>query len=66
MLRSQVRRPIRKPLIVVSPKKLLKFKNAGSDIEEFGQGLRFRKVIEDCGENTVADDKVRRVVFCSG
>jgi len=66
LLRSQVRRPIRKPLIVVSPKKLLKFKGASSDIEEFGTGLRYRKVIPDCGESMVADDKVRRVVFCSG
>lgn len=36
LLRSQVRRTFRKPLIVVAPKKLLKLKQAGSDIEEFG------------------------------
>jgi 2-oxoglutarate dehydrogenase E1 component len=66
LLRSQVRRPFRKPLVVVSPKKLLKLRQAGSDIEEFGQGLRFRKVIEDQGKNMVDDKKVRRVVFCSG
>ena len=66
VLRSQVRRPFRKPLIVISPKKLLKLKNAASSIEEFDTGLRFRKMIDDCGENMVADDKVKRVVFCSG
>jgi len=53
-------------LIVVSPKKLLKLRQAGSDIEEFGQGLRFIKVIDDSGEKMVADDKIRKVVFCSG
>ena len=66
LLRSQVRRPFRKPLVVVSPKKLLKLRQAGSDIEEFGQGLRFLKVIDDQGQNMTTDDKIRRVVFCSG
>ena len=66
VLRSQVRRPFRKPAVVVSPKKLLKLRAAGSDIEEFGQGLRFRKVIDDEGKNMVADDKIRRVILCSG
>lgn len=66
LLRSQVRRPFRKPLIVVSPKKLLKLKAANSNIEEFGQGLRFMKVIPDKGENMVAADKIRKVIFCSG
>jgi 2-oxoglutarate dehydrogenase complex dehydrogenase (E1) component-like enzyme len=47
LLRSQMRRPFRKPLVVVSPKKLLKLRQAGSDIEEFGTGLRFLKVIGD-------------------
>lgn len=36
LLRTQMRMPFRKPLIVVSPKKLLRFKGACSDIEEFG------------------------------
>jgi len=66
VLRSQVRRAFRKPLIVVSPKKLLKLKSASSTIEDFDQGLRFRKMIDDCGEKMVSDDKIRRVVFCSG
>jgi 2-oxoglutarate dehydrogenase E1 component len=66
LLRSQVRREFRKPLVVVSPKKLLKLRQAGSDIEEFGQGLRFLKVIEDQGQGMVADDKIRKVVLCSG
>jgi len=47
VLRRQLRRTFRKPLIVVSPKKLLRFKEASSDIEEFGEGLRFKRVITD-------------------
>jgi 2-oxoglutarate dehydrogenase E1 component len=65
-LRRQLRRPFRKPLVVVSPKKLLRFKDAGSNIEEFKEGLRFKRVIGDMNKNIVTDDKVRKVLFCSG
>lgn len=41
VLRRQLRRSFRKPLIVVAPKKLLKSKDAHSNIEDFGEGLRF-------------------------
>jgi 2-oxoglutarate dehydrogenase complex dehydrogenase (E1) component-like enzyme len=36
-----MRLPFRKPLVVIAPKKLLKFKGACSDIEEFGENTRF-------------------------
>jgi len=42
-----MRLPFRKPLVVVAPKKLLKFKGAMSNIEEFGEGKRFLPLIED-------------------
>lgn len=38
MLRRHMRRPFRKPVIVVAPKKLLRYKGATSDIEDFGVG----------------------------
>lgn len=66
VLRRQVRRPFRKPLIVVAPKKLLKLKAANSDIELFDEGLRFHKCIPDVHPNLAPNDKVRKVVFCSG
>jgi len=50
----------------MSPKKLLRFKEAGSDIEEFDESLRFKRVIHDNNPDLVKDDKVKRVVFCSG
>jgi len=41
VLRRQLRRNFRKPLVVIAPKKLLKFKEAGSKIETFGPGNKF-------------------------
>jgi len=66
LLRSQMRRTFRKPLIVVSPKKLLRFKEASSNIEEFGDKENFKEVIIDNSKNLVANDKVKRVIFCTG
>lgn len=42
-----MRRPFRKPLVVVSPKKLLKFGGAGSDLEEMKEGTTFNRIIGD-------------------
>lgn len=66
MLRRQCRRPFRKPLIVVAPKKLLKLKAANSNIEAFGEGLRFKRVLPDTATDLVQDSKVRKVLFCTG
>lgn len=66
LLRRQLRRPFRKPLIVVAPKKLLKSKDANSNLEEFGEGLRFKRVLSDHNANLVAPEKVKKVIFCSG
>lgn len=65
VLRRQCRRPFRKPLIVVAPKKLLKLKAANSEISKFDQGLRFHRVLPDELEGK-DDKKVRKVIFCSG
>lgn len=66
VLRRQIRRPFRKPLIVVAPKKLLKYKGANSNIEDFGEGLRFKRVLPDVHSGLVADNKVKKVLFCTG
>jgi len=65
-LRRQMVRNYRKPLVVVAPKKLLKLREACSDISEFEEGTRFTKVYSDSWSERVADNKVRRLVFCSG
>ncbi len=65
MLRRQLHRNFRKPLIVMSPKSLLRKKEVACDIEEFAPGTGFQRVIPET-EGLVADDKVRKVVLCTG
>ncbi|MBB5117008.1 multifunctional oxoglutarate decarboxylase/oxoglutarate dehydrogenase thiamine pyrophosphate-binding subunit/dihydrolipoyllysine-residue succinyltransferase subunit [Streptomyces eurocidicus] len=62
LLRWQVHNPHHKPLIVFTPKSMLRLKAAASKAEEFTTGS-FRPVI---GDDTVATADVRKVVFCSG
>ncbi|MEJ7601052.1 MAG: 2-oxoglutarate dehydrogenase E1 component [Kofleriaceae bacterium] len=62
LLRGQVLRPVRKPLIVMTPKSLLRLPAATSTLEELATG-RFHRVLHD----TIAEpDKVTRVLMCSG
>lgn len=65
VLRRQMLRPFRKPLIVVAPKKLLKMREAGSEIAEFGPGKTFIRVMPEVNAQVVPE-KCRKVVFCSG
>jgi 2-oxoglutarate dehydrogenase E1 component len=62
LLRRQVLRPWRKPLIVMTPKSLLRHPQAVSTLDEFAEGA-FRTVLPD---ETVDPDGVRRVLMCSG
>jgi 2-oxoglutarate dehydrogenase E1 component len=61
LLRRQVKRDFRKPLIVMTPKSLLRSKQAVSSLNDFASG-HFQEVIDD----QVAPDRVKRVVLCSG
>ncbi len=63
MLRRQVIRPLRKPLIVFTPKSLLRHKLAISTLEELAEGC-FQTVISEVDELDPA--KVERIVLCSG
>lgn len=63
MLRRQAIRPLRKPLIVMTPKSLLRHKLAISTLEEFYEGT-FQTVIDDV--DCKDPKKIKRVVFCSG
>jgi 2-oxoglutarate dehydrogenase E1 component len=63
VLRRQMVRNLRKPLIIFTPKSLLRNKDAASPISEFTKG-GFQTIIPDSGE--IAADKVKRVVICSG
>ena len=64
LLRSQVLGTFRKPLIVMSPKSLLRHKLAVSDLQELAGGA-FRPVIGEIDE-LLPDAQIRRVVLCSG
>jgi 2-oxoglutarate dehydrogenase E1 component len=63
MLRRQMLRSFRKPLIVMTPKSLLRHKLSVSAIADLAQG-RFMNVIDEIDDLPAA--QVRRVVFCSG
>ncbi len=64
LLRRQAVRKIRKPLIVMTPKSLLRMPEATSALSEFTSG-RFKRLIEDPNE-AVAANKVTRLLLCSG
>ena len=65
VLRRQVRRNFRKPLIVMTPKSLLRHKLCVSKLAEFGPGTSFHRVYYDAPP-PVPDGQVARVVLCSG
>ncbi len=65
VLRRQIRRNFRKPLIVMAPKSLLRHKLCVSSLDEMGPDTQFQRVIGETGK-LVDADKVKRVVLCSG
>ncbi|MCJ2024955.1 2-oxoglutarate dehydrogenase E1 component [Methylobacterium sp. J-067] len=72
ILRRQLKRDFRKPLILMTPKSLLRHKRAVSTLSDIAEGSTFHRVLWDEAESEgseyklVRDDKIRRVVLCSG
>jgi 2-oxoglutarate dehydrogenase E1 component len=73
ILRRQLKRDIRKPLILMTPKSLLRHKRAVSRLDEMEKGTSFHRLLWDDAEylkgekiKLVKDDKIRRVILCSG
>jgi len=73
ILRRQIHRNFRKPLILMTPKSLLRHKQAVSRLDEMAEGSTFHRVLWDDAQfnktgpvKLVRDDKIRRVVLCSG
>ncbi len=64
-LRRQLKRNFRKPLVIFTPKSLLRHKLAVSALAEMGEGTAFRFVIPEV-DAIATPDAVRRVVLCSG
>lgn len=63
VLRRQLHRPFRVPLIVMSPKSLLRHSCCASPLTDFGPGTRFWEVLDDYAAEPA---QVTRVLFCSG
>ena len=73
ILRRQLKREIRKPLILMTPKSLLRHKRAVSRLDELATGTSFHRLLLDDAEilkgekiKLAKDDKIRRVVLCTG
>jgi 2-oxoglutarate dehydrogenase E1 component len=73
VLRRQLHREIRKPLILMTPKSLLRHKRAVSRLDEMGADTTFHRILYDDAQmlpdekiKLVPDAKIRRVVLCSG
>ena len=73
ILRRQLKREIRKPLILMTPKSLLRHKRAVSRLGEMGPDTTFHRLLWDDAQllpnekiKLVADGKIRRVVLCTG
>ena len=72
ILRRQIHRDYRKPLVMMTPKSLLRHKLAVSKAEEFQTGSSFHRIMWDDAQHgnsdtrLVTDDKIKRVVMCSG
>jgi 2-oxoglutarate dehydrogenase E1 component len=64
-LRRQMRRSFRKPLIVMTPKSLLRHKDCVSTLPEFGPGTSFKRILPET-DQLAEGSKVRRVILCSG
>ncbi|MFY9876168.1 MAG: 2-oxoglutarate dehydrogenase E1 component [Rhodomicrobium sp.] len=73
ILRRQLHRSFRKPLILMSPKSMLRHKRVVSPIEDFGPETTFHRVLWDHAETggsekvkLAPDEDIQRVVLCSG
>ena len=64
-LRRQVNRDFRKPLVVMTPKSLLRHKSCVSQLSDMGPGTSFHRILDEV-DTTIVDKDVKRVVLCSG
>lgn len=69
VLRRQLMREFRKPLIIMTPKSLLRHKKCISRLDEMAENTTFHRVLWDDAQfedRLVVDEKIKRVVLCSG
>ncbi|XP_050306620.1 2-oxoglutarate dehydrogenase complex component E1 isoform X4 [Anthonomus grandis grandis] len=66
LLRRQIALPFRKPLIVMTPKSLLRHPEARSSFDEMIEGTDFQRIIPEQGKAAENPDGVKKLIFCSG
>lgn len=66
MLRRQIKLPFRKPLIVMTPKALLRLPAAQSSFDEMLPGTSFVRAYKETGPATANAENVKKIIFCSG
>jgi 2-oxoglutarate dehydrogenase E1 component len=64
VLRRQMHRPFRKPLVIMTPKSLLRHKMAVSTAKDFATGSHFMRILSDPAQPE--DKDIKRLVLCSG
>jgi 2-oxoglutarate dehydrogenase E1 component len=65
-LRRQIHRNFRKPLIIATPKSLLRHKSAVSTMADMADGSSFQRVIHDSSSILSSPKKIRKLIFCTG
>ena len=65
VLRRQLRRNFRKPLVVMTPKSLLRHKACVSDLADMGPGTTFHRLLDE-RDTKVNHGKAKQIVLCSG
>lgn len=66
ILRRQIAMPFRKPLILMTPKSLLRHPEAKSSFDLMNEGTEFLRVIPDDGAAAQNPSNVKKLIFCSG
>jgi 2-oxoglutarate dehydrogenase E1 component len=66
ILRRQITLPFRKPLILFTPKSLLRHPDVKSSFDDMNEGTEFKRLIPDEGAAVENRDDVKKLIFCSG
>ena len=65
VLRRQLRRDFRKPLVIMTPKSLLRHKSCVSSLADMGPGTTFHRILDE-RDTKVRSGKAKRIIMCSG
>ncbi|CAG9826255.1 unnamed protein product [Diabrotica balteata] len=66
ILRRQIALPFRKPLVIMSPKSLLRHPEARSSFDDMVEGTEFQRIIPDSGPASKNPEGVEKLLFCTG